>query len=126
MRRPGREQLLFSINQVGRVKGRNFEPMPMSNRIRRTRLYTVSAKNTAVVVNVVDLSVTFGAAHPMFGCVLRRLDIDAVRWAIGCAQEACDTLLKAVLVPLQDVHATVALLKLGSPQWSWTVRIILH
>src|SRR5205807_1000502 len=58
MCRPCRQQLLFPINQIRSIESREFKSMPVGNGVRRASLNTVSTKNAAVVVNVVDLGVT--------------------------------------------------------------------
>src|SRR5438045_2877545 len=62
MRRLGREQLLFAINQIRRVKGRQLKSVSVRNRVRRASFNAVSAENAAVVIDVVDLGVTLCAA----------------------------------------------------------------
>src|SRR5438034_6434818 len=57
----------------------NLEAMSVRDCIRGTRLDTISAKNAAVIVNVVNLGVALCAAHPVLSRVLRRLDINAIR-----------------------------------------------
>jgi len=100
--------------------------MPMGNGVRRAGLNAVSAKNAPVVVNVVDLGVTFGAAYPFLGGVLCCLDIDAIRWAVGCAKKTGDTLLQTILVALQNMYAAKPFLDSRPPQWPWAIGIVLH
>jgi len=100
--------------------------MSVRDCIRGTRLDTISAKNAAVIVNVVNLGVALSAAHPVLSRVLRRLDINAVRRASCRAKKTSHALLQAVLVTLQNVHSAIALLKFCSLQRSRPVRIILH
>ena len=98
----------------------------MRDRIGGTGFHAISAKNTAVVVNVVNLGIALGAADALFRGVLVRLDIDAVGWTIGGAQKAGYTLLQAILVALQDVDAAIPLLHLCPSQRAGTVGIVLH
>ena len=56
----------------------DFEAVSVGDRIRRTSLDAVSAENTSVVIDVINLCVALRAAHAMFRSVLRRLNIDAV------------------------------------------------
>src|SRR5437660_6145040 len=100
--------------------------MPMRDCICGTCLDTISAKNAAVIVNVVNLGVALSAAHPVLSRVLRRLDINAVRRASCRAKKTSHALLQAVLVTLQNVHSAIALLKFCSLQRPGPVRIILH
>src|SRR5437870_8834365 len=122
----GRQHLLFAIDQIAGIKRGNLEAMSVRDCIRGTRLDTISAKNAAVIVNVVNLGVALSAAHPVLSRVLRRLDINAVRRASCRAKKTSHALLQAVLVTLQNVHSAIALLKFCSLQRSRPVRIILH
>ena len=100
--------------------------MSVSDGVRRAGLDTVSAEDAAVVVDVVDLGVTFGAGDAVLGCVLSGFDVDAVRWA-GCgAQEAGDAFFESVLITLQNVRAAEALLKHSAAHWPGTVRIVFN
>jgi hypothetical protein len=126
MRRPRRQQLLFAVNQVGRVERRQFESMSVRNRIRRASFHAIPAKNAAVVIDVVNLGITLGAADPLLGRVLCCLDIDAIGRAVGCAKKTGHAFLQAILVALQNVHAAKALLKLRAPQRPRPIGIILH
>src|SRR3954471_9346078 len=126
MCRPSRQQLLFPINQICSVKSCQFKSMSVRNRIGRACLNAVSAKNAAIVVNVVNLGVTLGAAHPFLGRVLCCLDIDAIGRAVRCTKKTGDALLQAILIALQDMHTTITFLKLRSPQWPRPIGIIFH
>jgi hypothetical protein len=123
---PGGQHLLLAVNQIAGVKAGDFETVPVSDRIRGTRLDAVSAENTSIVVDVINLGVAFRSAHPMLSCVLRGLNINAIRWARRRAQKAGNAFLQSVLVTLQDVHAAKTLLKLGAPKWSRPIGIVLH
>src|SRR4051794_26356722 len=73
---------LLGVNEIGSVEGGQFESVAMRDRVRGTRLHAVSAENTAVVIDVVNLGVTLGAADAVLGRVFRRLDVNAVRRAV--------------------------------------------
>jgi hypothetical protein len=126
VRWPRGQQLLFAVNQVRGVERRQLKSVPVRNRIRRTCLDTVSAKDTAVVINVVNLGVALGAADPILRRVLGGFDIDAIGRAVGRTKKARHAFLEAVFIALQDVHAPVAFLKSGATQRSRSVGIILH
>src|ERR1700723_2903803 len=123
---PGGQHLLLAINQIAGGKSRQLEPVPMRNRIRRTRLHAIPTKNTPVVIDVVDAGVALGAAHAVFGGVVGSLDIDAVRRAIGGAEKTGDALFQAVFVALQDMGAAKAGFDAGSAQGAFAVGIVLH
>ncbi len=118
--------MLFAVDQVAGVETRDFEAVPVGDRIRWTGLDAVSAENTAVVVDVINLGVALRAAHSMLGRVLRRFDINAVRGTRRRAQETGDALFQSILIALQDVHAPETLLELGAAERSRPIGIVLH
>src|SRR5579872_2330839 len=77
----GSQHLLFPVNQVAGVEGGNLEAVSVGDRIRGASFDTVSAENTSVVVDVINLGVALRSAHPMLSRILRRLNINAVRRA---------------------------------------------
>ena len=64
-----RQHLLFPVNQSGGVIARDLKSVAVCNRICRARFHAVTAKNTAIVIDVVYLGVTFAAGvyTSMFG-----------------------------------------------------------
>ena len=124
MRRGRRQHLFFTINEIARIETRQLKSMPMRNRIGRTSLHTIAAKYTSIIVDVVDLSVAFGARNPFFSGVFRGFYVDAIRGTGGGAEEAGYTLFQSVFVALQDVHAAKAFLKFCAFQRAGTVGII--
>ena len=110
-----RQHLLFAVHQIRRAKCRQLESVPVSDGVGRARLHAISAKNAAVVVNVVNLGVTLGAAYSMLGRILRCLDVNAVRRTIRRAKEASHTLFQPIFVALQNMHAAKALLEFRAP-----------
>src|SRR5215470_10789404 len=75
---PGGQHHLLAVDQVGRVEGRQFESVAVRDRIGRTGLDTVSAEDAAVVVDVIDLGVAFGAADTVLLRVLGSFNVNAV------------------------------------------------
>src|SRR5580704_18284226 len=126
MRWPGCQHLLFPVNQIAGIKRSQLEPMSMRNRIGRAGLHAVPAKNTPVVIDVVDLGVAFGAAYALFGGVVGGFDVDAVRGTVGGAEEAGYALFESVFVALQDVGATEASFELRSLERTFAVGIIFY
>src|ERR1700733_6625202 len=82
VRWPGSQHLLLAVHQIAGVKRGQLEAVAMCNRIGGAGLYAVAAENAAIVVDVVDLSVAFGAAHALFRGVIGSFDIDAIRRTI--------------------------------------------
>ena len=78
MGRHGGQHLLFAINQIGGVEGRQLEAVSVGNCVGRAGLDAISAKNAAVVIDVVNLGVAFAAAHAFLGRIFGRFDIDAI------------------------------------------------
>src|SRR6185437_11587904 len=103
-----------------------FESVTVCDGIGRTGLDTISAKNAAVVVDVVNLGITFGPADPVFRRVLCRFDIDAVGWAVRRTKKTGYAFLQAIFVALEHVHTTEPLLKSGAPQRSFAIGIVLN
>jgi len=126
VRWPRGQHLFFAVDQVAGVKARNFEAVPVGDRIRGTSLDTVSAEDASIVVDVINLGVALRPAYSMLGRILRRLDVNAVR-RTGCrAQKTSDALFQSVLIALQDVDAAKPLLELGAPKRTRSIGIVLH
>ncbi len=123
---PWRQQLLFAIDQIRCVERCQFESMAVRDRVCRASFDAISAKNAAVVINVVNLGVALCATDAVFSSVLRRLDIYAIRRAVRRAEETGDALFQAILVTLQNVHTTKSLLNLCPAQRSGAIGIVLH
>src|SRR5689334_16967331 len=83
--------------------------MPVRDRIGGTSLYAVTAKDAAVVVDVVDLRVSLAAAEARFCCVLGRFDVNAIGRTRRRAQKAGNAFFQSVLIPLQHMRAAIAL-----------------
>src|SRR6202167_3990905 len=122
---PGGQHLLLAVNQIAGVESGEFEAVSVSDRIRGTRLDAVSAEDTSVVVDVINLGVAFRPTHSMLGRILRRLDVNAVRGTRRRAQETGYAFFQSVLVTLQNVHAAKTLLEHGAPKRPRTIRIVL-
>src|SRR5260370_27572442 len=103
VRWPGGQHLLLTVNQIARAKRRQLKAVPMCNRIGRASLHTIPAKDTSVVVDVVDLRVSFGATDATFGGVFGGFDVDTIRRAGGGTEEAGDTFFQPVFIALQDL-----------------------
>jgi len=56
-----RQHLFFAINQIAGVEACQLKSMAMRNRIGWASFDTVAAKDTSVVIDVVDVGVAFGA-----------------------------------------------------------------
>ena len=105
---PGGQHLLLAVNQIAGVERRQLKSMPVRNRVGRASLHAISAKNAAVVIDVVNLGVALGAADAVFGGVVGGFDVDAVRGTVGGAEKAGDALFQSVFVALQHVRAAEA------------------
>ena len=123
--RNGSQQLLFAINKVSRIESGQLEAVSMGDRVRGAGLDAVSAEDAAVVVDVVDGGISFGAADAIFRRVFGSFDVNTVRRAGGCAQKTRYALFQPVLVALQYVKTAKALLEYCAAQWPWTVGIVL-
>src|SRR5215475_14691234 len=95
--------------------------MSMGDRVGRARLYAVAAKNTARIVDVVDLRIPLASRDPFLRSIFGCLDVDAVRRACRGAQKAADALLQPTLIAMQYMNSAVARLKIH-----WSGRIVLR
>src|SRR2546428_1931023 len=102
------EELFFAEDEGVRVVGRNLKTVAVGDGITGASLNAVAAKNAAVVVDVVNLGVTFRGADPSLGRVLGGLNVNAVRWTRRRAQEAGHAFFKPVFIVPQDVDAPVS------------------
>ena len=100
--------------------------MAMRDRVGWAGLDTISAENTAVVVDVVDLGIPLRTGNAVLFGVFCRLNVNAIRGACSRTQETSDALLQPVLVALQDVQSPEPLLKNCTPEGPWPIRIILN
>ena len=123
---PGGQHLLFAHHHIGGIEARQFESMAVRDRIRGTRLHAISAKNAAVVVDVIDLGVALRAADPILCRVIGCFDVNAIGRAVGRAQEAGDALFQTIFIALQHVRAAVTGLNASSSQGPFAIRIIFH
>src|SRR5208337_588060 len=125
VRRSRRQHLLFAVNQITGIETCQLKSMAVRNRIRRTSLYAIAAKYASIVVDVVDMSVAFGARNPFLGGVFRGFYVDAIGGAGGGTEETGHTLFQSVFVTLQHMHAAKAFLKLRAFQGAGPVGIVL-
>ncbi|MCU1293765.1 MAG: hypothetical protein JWP08_2615 [Bryobacterales bacterium] len=100
-----RKHLFFAHYQGGSVVARAFEPMPVSDRVSRTGLHAIPAEDTAVVINVVNLGVTFRTAVSLLSRVLRRLNINAVGRTCSRTKKTGNTFFETVLITLKNVRS---------------------
>ena len=107
--------MLLAVNQVAGVECRQLEPVSMGNSVGGASLNAVSAKNAAVVIDVVNLGVALGPAYAILGGILGGFNIDAVRRASRGAQKTGHALLQPVFVALQNVGATKSRFNPRSP-----------
>ena len=92
--------MLLAVNQVAGIERRQLKSVPVSDRVGRTSFDAVSAKDAAVVIDVVNLGVALCAANAISSGVFGGLDVNAIGWARSRAQKAGYTFLQAVFVAL--------------------------
>jgi hypothetical protein len=100
--------LLFAVDKCIDVVGREFDAVAMRDRVGGTGFDAVPAEDTARVIYVVDLRVTFTGRNPFSVGVFRSFDINAVRRASSGAKETADTFFESVFIALKDVDASIA------------------
>lgn len=85
----------------------------MRDRVGWTGLDAVAAKNAARIVDVINARIALARGNSIGVGIFGSLDINAPR-RTGCGtQEASDTLFQAVFVPMKDVNAAIARLKMN-------------
>ena len=70
--------MLLAHHEIGSVEACQFESVSVRDGVGRTGLDTVSAKNAAVVVDVINLGVALAAADAKLIGIFGRFDIDAL------------------------------------------------
>jgi hypothetical protein len=123
---PGGQHLFLAHDQIGRIKTRQLEAVTMCNGIGRASLDAVSAKNAAVVIDVVNLGIAFGAADAVFGRIFGSFNVNAIRRTRGRAQKTGHAFFQTVFIALQHVRATETRLDARSTQRTFAIRIVLH
>ena len=126
MCRPGGEHLLLTINQIAGVERGQLKAVTMRDGIGGAGLNAVAAENTSIVIDVVNLGVSFGATDALFRGVIGGFDINAVRWTIGGAKEASHTLFQSIFVALQNMGAAETGLNTCPAERTFSIRIILN
>src|SRR5882724_3626103 len=111
--RDGGQQSILAINQCRRIIAGDLEVVPVRDGVGGAGFDAISAKDTAVVVDVVDLGIALAAADAGLAGVLGSLDVNAIGWTGRGAEKAGYALLQPVLIPLQDVYTAKALLQFG-------------
>jgi hypothetical protein len=94
--------------------------------VSRAGFNAVAAKDTAVVVDVINLGVSLSAADAVLFSVLGSLNINAVRRAGGGAKKAGHALFQAVFIALQLMQSAEALLKYRALIGELLVGIVLN
>ena len=120
------EHLLLAVNQIAGIKGGQLKAVAMRDGIGGAGLDTIAAKNAAIVVDVIDLGVAFGAAHALFGDVIGSFDIDAIRRTIRGAQKAGYAFFQSIFVALQNVGAAEAGFNACAAERAFAIRIIFN
>ncbi len=121
-----RKQLLFPVDKIAGVERCQFEAMSVRDRVRRASLYAVTAEDTAVVVDVIDLGVALGAADSLLSRILGGFDIYAIRGTGRRAEKTRHALFQPILVALQNMNSAETLLELSPLEWSRPVRVVLN
>src|SRR5271157_1270216 len=119
-----REQLLLAVNQVAGVVRGQLEAVTVGDRVGGAGFHAVAAEDAAVVIDVVNLGVTLGAADTLLGSVLGGLNVDAIRGTGRGTEEAGHALLQPVLIALQHVHAAEAVLEHRAAHQAGAIGIV--
>src|SRR5437868_462794 len=119
------QHLFLAIDKVGGVHGSNLKAVPVGDGVGGAGFHAVSAKDAAVVIDVVNLSVALGAAYAVLFGIVGGLNINAIRRTGGGAEEASHTLFQTILIALQNVDPAKALLKLRALERTFAIGIVL-
>jgi len=87
------------------------------DRIGGAGFYAVTAKNTARIIDVVNLRIALARRNTTGGGIFSGLDVDAIRRTGGGAEKTAYALFVAVFIALKNVDAAIARLYGG-----WRVR----
>ena len=74
--------------------------MAVSDRVGGARLYAITAKNAARVIDIVDLRIALASRNTVGGGIFGCFDVDTVRRTCCGAQKTAYALFIAVLVTL--------------------------
>src|SRR3989441_2036217 len=85
--------------------------MSMSDGVSGTGLNTIAAEDAPGIIDIIDFRVALAGGNAFGIGILGGLDVDAVGRTGGGAEEASHTLLKTLLIAVQDVNAAIARLK---------------
>ena len=87
--------------------------MAVGDRIGRAGFDTVATKNTAGIIDVVNLGIAFASRNAIRVGIFSGFDVNAVGRACGSAQKASNALFVAMFIALQDVNSAIARLHAG-------------
>src|SRR5438105_1333790 len=82
----GSEKLLFAVDKITGIERCQLKTVAVGDSVSWAGFYAVTAEDAAVIVNVVDLGIAFGAADAVLFCILGGFNINAIRRAGGRAQ----------------------------------------
>src|SRR6266481_7770677 len=86
--RNGGQQAILAIDQRRSIVAGDLEVVPVRDGVGGAGFDAISAKDTAVVVDVVDLGVALAAADAGLAGVLCSLDVNAIGWTGRGAEKA--------------------------------------
>ena len=109
----GLEEPFFAIDHGIDVIGGELEAVAVGNGVGGASLNAISAEDAARVIDVVDGSVAFGGGDAVGFGIFGGFDVDATRRTSRGTEKAGDAFFQAILVPLQDVDAAIAGLKMN-------------
>src|SRR5437879_6751104 len=109
--RPGFEQLFLAVDKRINVVCGKLKPMSMSDGVSGTGLNTIAAEDAPGIIDIIDFRVALAGGNAFGIGILGGLDVDAVGRTGGGAEEASHTLLKTLLIAVQDVNAAIARMK---------------
>src|ERR1700722_4455928 len=90
------------------VVGGKFDAVAVSDRVGGARFYAVTAKNTARIIDIVDLRIALARRNTIGSSIFSGFDVNTVRRTGRGAQKTAYAFFVAVLVALQNMDAAIA------------------
>src|SRR5687767_11492279 len=94
------QQIVFGLEEIRATVNGEFKVVAVGDRVLRTRLDAITAKDATAVIDVVNLGVTFIDADSLFGRtrIVGRNDVNALGRTRGGAEITGDALFPAEFV----------------------------
>ena len=106
-RRPGLEELLFTIDQSINVVRGELDIMAVGDGVGRACFHAIAAKDASRIINIVNLRIALAGRHASCFGVFRSFNVNAICRTGGGAEKTADAFFKSILVALENVYSTI-------------------